>query len=418
MDEPDFKVEYPSENSVLFADRGRLANSLAFIHLAFRQDYREPIRLLDNMINELKTAYNKEMIGLKKATVSFSDQNAINNVWKGTDYMGLIVEQKQDAAFVIIHILEMFMRYNKQLKDLFSAVPMNYQESQPDRFTHSRTKRDLGLLVGGIALFNSVRNSFRLDELDSQFANLSSSHNQLVDSVSLLKTNFQQLEIDTQLILRLTTVLLKSNRKLLTTAVTLADRLRDTVDRIIAVITSGQRRKVNPRLLNGEEIVRVYRALHERANSMNADMILQDPTDLYEVEASYAFDPDTYRFEIILHVPLILKSESLKLYEFTRFPVLESLTLNATITPKVGEHKFLAVIPKNPGVPKEDGVASHMYRVLDTAELQSCSRIRDVYLCGLRNTLRSDITSSCIGSLWLQNNDLILKNCEMEVEPR
>ena len=415
---PDFNVEYPSENKVLFLDKGRLINSMGFIHLAFKQDYAETIKELDGMIDQLKENYHKDMIKVQKSVAPISDLKSLEAIWDGPDFMRLIKERNQDSVFVIMSLMEVFMRYSKQLKGLFSSVPTGQQDSHPDNYLHTMTKRDLGFLLGGFAMFNSFRNSHRIDELESQLSSLSSSHNQMVDSVNMLTSGYNQLQISTKLILRLTNVLLQSNnRRLMAGAFNLADRLRDTVDRVVAIITSGQRRKVNPRLLDGEELIKIFKALQEKARNMNAEMILQEPTDLFEVEVSYAFDPLKYRFELVLHVPLILRSESLKLYEHVNFPLYESLGLNATIIPKVSESKFLAVLPKNSGTSQKDGIASHMYRVLDSAELQSCNRIRDVYLCGLRNTLKIDFESSCIGALWLQNNDLILKNCEMEILP-
>src|SRR5574343_1685455 len=106
------------------------------------------------------------------------------------------------------------------------------------------------------------------------------------------------------------------------------------------------------------------------------------------------------------------KSETLSLFEHIQFPlVYQSMATNLTITPDTGLDRFLAVLPT------EASPDGHKYRVLDEPSLQNCFKLRSYYLCSGRNTLRLDIRSSCIGSLWMQDHELVLQNCNMKIEP-
>jgi hypothetical protein len=141
-------------------------------------------------------------------------------------------------------------------------------------------------------------------------------------------------------------------------------------------------------------------------------LLLKHPTDIYDVQASYGYDKEGLLFRIYAHIPFAARLEKLALSEHLPFPLsYQSMQENQTITPDPGLDRYLAVIPDN-GSPN-----GHRYRVLNEAELQACFKIRDFYLCSGRNSLRTDIYSSCIGSLWLQKHHLVVENCKMRLEP-
>ncbi len=60
-------------------------------------------------------------------------------------------------------------------------------------------------------------------------------------------------------------------------------------------------------------------------------------------------------------------------------------------------------------------VPAHSYRVLNTAEKDLRFRLGTVRICAGRYTLRTYIENLCVGSLWLREECLIQKNCEMSI---
>jgi len=407
-----YQVEYPTENQVLFRNKGILANTLTFTHIRFRVNLTKPLKELDDMIWKVKQAYKTEMDHYNEFLPLEGGDDEVDRLFAKDEKGVLFQKGKLDGAYMLLHILDTFTRYKKDLRNLLSAVPTDYAEVQKDQFLHRKTKREI---LGAIALGAATVNAFRISSLEKHFEAMSSQHNTLVDAVTLLNEKHSQLAVDVQIILRLSQVM-ESHRKVFSTAMTLIDRLRGTMDDVVSIITSAQRRRVSVRLINGESLDKLYRTMKIRAKVSGLEMLVEKPSDIFDLESSFAYEPDTFDFCIYIHFPLLHPKEKLKLYEYIPFPLLESLTLNATIVPDVKESKYLGIIPLKGG-PDKTGIPKHKFRILSEAELQSCSRFRDYYLCGNRNTLRSDVQSSCISALWLQSFKLISKNCDMKIEP-
>ena len=121
---------------------------------------------------------------------------------------------------------------------------------------------------------------------------------------------------------------------------------------------------------------------------------------------------------VALHVQMVEEGQELGLKELIPYPLKQWLKVNATIVPEVGDYQFLAVIPKKGTGTQDSLVPAHSYRVFNTAEIDSCFRLGTVQICAGRNTLHTDIENLCVGSLWLREESLIQKNCEMSVRKK
>jgi len=350
----------------------------------------------------------------------------------------LFSEKQLDGAVVLLTLIEMFSRIQDQLNSLLRSVPDNYDIKDnvlihrrvkksaefvsnetfsflDDPFMmkclnpnlRNRTKREI---LGGVALGIGVWNSYRIDNIESHMAKLSTKYNLLVDHVSLMGNRHAQLTADVELMKRLIHMLTSNNyRKILASAISASDRLRDTVDNIVDIVTSGRQRRISPRLVNGDDLAEMFINLKKKAKDLNSELLLEHPTDLYDVQASYGYDKSGLFFRVYAHVPLASQSETLSLYEHVPFPLAyQSLLSNMTITPDTGVDKYLAVLSAG---------TNHRYRVLSEVDIQNCFKLRNYFLCSGRNILRLDMKSSCIGSLWLMDQDLVIRNCPMKTEP-
>lgn len=277
------------------------------------------------------------------------------------------------------------------------------------------------LLTHDILLLIGMWNSYKINVLENHLATLSSKYNQVVDSVQLLADQHSQLATDVKLMSRLlkTVLAVESNhRKMVVQSISLIDRLRDTVNNVVSIITSGQQRRVSPRLLNGDALATLYLSLKQKAKSMDCEMLFEQPSDIYEAESYYVYDERQKLFGIYVSIPLIPISERLSLYEHIPYPILNPSTMaNATLTPMSPVERYIAVLTSGPSSTPSSAIDSHKYRVLSESELQTCFKLRKTYLCGGRNTLKTDIKDSCIGSLYLRDTTLIKKNCEVRIEP-
>lgn len=409
----EYQVEHLNGNQVLFRDVGILANRVSFCHIYFDIDFTEPMKQLDDMVAQVYEAYSAEMERFNQSFAPITSRQDISTVF-GVEGVGPIyTERSLDGAYMLLSVMDNFMKYSRQLKDLLSAVPRNSSESQIDQFTHKKVKREI---LGAAALLLGVHNSLKISELEENLEALNSNFNTVVDSVELLNQKHTQLAVDVGVILRLTKSLFLSNRKVFSAAVTLLDSLRGTVDDITSIMTSGQRRRVSVRLINGEALNELFRAMKLRAASRGLEMILEQPSDVYDLESSYAYEPETLKFRIYIHFPFLYPADRLSLFEYLKFPLAESFAHNASITPVPKDIKYLGIIPSSDRS-SPSASSKHKFRLLTHSELQACSRFRKYFFCSNRNVLRTDSDESCAVSLWLQDHNLIVKNCDMEITP-
>ena len=438
-DNAGIKISYPDGNQLLFYPKNQLVNRLSFAHVFWTMDLQGPLDLLKSVTAELEARSKVELRKYSRPIKQFDLEFNVSSVWSDNTLQELYSERHLDGAVVTLTLLEMFYRIYHQLDSLLRSVPENYNVNEDvlvhqrsrratledsfsftdnpwelrclnSNFSSDRTKREV---IGGLALGLGLWNSYRISTIESHFANMSSKYNTLVDSVSLLSSQHNQLAADVELMKRLIHIISSNNyRKILATSISTSDHLRDTVDTVVEIITSGRQRRISPKLINGDDLVKLFLSLKKKAAELDSELLLSHPTDIYEVQASYGYSQSGLFFKIYAHVPMASKSETLSLFEHIQFPlVYQSMATNLTITPDTGLDRFLAVLPT------ETSPDGHKYRVLDEPSLQNCFKLRGYYLCSGRNTLRLDIKSSCIGSLWMQDHDLIVKNCNMKVEP-
>jgi hypothetical protein len=464
----DISISYPEGNQILFAEKGHIINKITFAHVTWTMDMRPPLDALMNITASLEHKFKSEMAKANRPVKTFTVAGNITTIWNDEVIKDLYTERTLDGAMVCLTLLEMFYRIHGQIDSLLRSVPEKYNinQSQDNTLVHQRVRReaierlpeefqdvfdflDLNVptsdegfnlfntepfsfdndlmylsqndsdsrekreVLGGLALAGVVWNAFKINRIETHLETLSKKYNVVVDSVSLISAQQGQIAADLVLMKRLLQVIAGNDyRKILASSISTGDRLRDSVENIVAIVTSGRQRRVSPRLINGDSLAELFLNLQRRSEFLNSDLLLKHPTDIYDVQASYGYDKEGLLFRIYAHIPFADKLEKLAVSEHLPFPLAyQSMKENQTITPDTGPDRYLAVIPDSSA---SDG---HRYRVLNEAEFQSCFKIRDFYLCSGRNTLRTDIYSSCIGSLWLQKQNLVVKNCNMKLEP-
>ena len=428
-----------------------LINRIAFSHLRFKFDLTQPLELLKNITNDLDRAFTAESNRNSLRPKSLKTEDDIVSIWGSDGFADLYSYKSLDGAAVCLTLLEMFLRIRNQLVGLLMSVPDKYDFNdeqllhrsrrdvidflphdtmtgagtkykapfsgpfevfENNHTTHQRSEREI---LGAVALGMSVWNSFRISNLENHLMNLSSKYNALIDSTNLLHAKHNQLAADVVLMKRMIEMIASQNyRKILATSMSAMDRIRDTVESVVSIVTSGRQRRVSPRLLSGDALAEAYITLIRKARDMNCELLLAHPTDIYNVQATYGYSQEGLVFEIVVHVPMAPKSEKLALVEYVPFPIaFQSRISNSTIIPDVGLDKYLAVLPLGQS---SSSTATHKFRILNDIELQSCFVLRNHYLCSGRNSLRLDIASTCISSLWLKDHELIAKNCDLKIE--
>ena len=408
------KQTYYRNNQIMFHEQGKLINKAVFIHVAFKVDMSPVLKLVEEIVQKLKEVNEMECKNQKIDILPYlMGTNVSDSIWRQNETSELWRKRSKDGVVITGMLSKMFKRQVDKLNGALMTIPKHYDVNK-GKHMHERTKR---FIFGGVALAFSLKNSERIGNIEDHFLNLTSKHNLLVDSTSLLSDKHKQLAVDTALLKDMLIFLNHKNyHKIITLVSVLNDQLKDAISEVRSIVRAGQQKRVSKELIYGQPLVELFEAIKARAYKMGCKMILEQPSDIYEIESTYGYDKDGKAFAIYVHIPLYKQEEELQLWEYIPFPILQSVRTNSTIIPQTGKYNYIAMIPDR-DLKTTHVVPPHRYRVLDDAELKSCYRIRDVYLCAGRNTLRTDIQNSCIGALYLREHELIANNCDVEIGP-
>jgi hypothetical protein len=86
-------------------------------------------------------------------------------------------------------------------------------------------------------------------------------------------------------------------------------------------------------LLTPDTLKQVFRHLQDQAKSQDLKLMINQPSDLFQIDISYLHGNKTVT--LILHVPMVSEENKLNLLQFIPFPLSQSLGANTTVTPKV-----------------------------------------------------------------------------------
>ena len=275
----------------------------------------------------------------------------------------------------------------------------NMLDALPQHEVVTREKRFLDLVSLGMstaALTLASFNSAKISHLETQIVNNNKRLDHLVDITALHENHFKAVDqklddMATQLahILRYDKVKFSKLTDLMEqkfgTAVAISERL----------IHTAYANKLSPGALDHEALVAAVKYVNEIAQNSDMLSFVHKPSDLFLVETSYIYKPEDKTFVLVLHVPLVTPHNLMPLYEFIPLPVHFNFSGNVSVTPEVGINNMIAV------------GHSQSYQELSSADLQGCNKMGETYFCKGRNVLLTDLTKTCLGALYLADNQNI-----------
>jgi hypothetical protein len=126
-------------------------------------------------------------------------------------------------------------------------------------------------------------------------------------------------------------------------------------------------------------------------------------TDLFQIPLSYVYQPNNKTVALLLHVPLVKQEYLLNMNQYLPFPLTHNLSPNHSLMPSVGQNNILTYS------------GFDTFKILSQSDLASCHKMGDTHFCKGRNNLRTDMTETCLGSLYLQQGKGIQKYCKFEI---
>ena len=138
----------------------------------------------------------------------------------------------------------------------------------------------------------------------------------------------------------------------------------------------------------------MFKEMQRKADKLNMELLLSTPADLFQVEVSYFYKPETMEINMFLHVPMVKQEKLLKFFKFIKFPLTQTTTTNFSMVPHV-ESDLLAV------------GQNHQYKILSQSDLIDCEHLGTTFLRKGRDVLRTDLENTCLGSYYMENKTAI-----------
>jgi len=174
------------------------------------------------------------------------------------------------------------------------------------------------------------------------------------------------------------------------------------LDKIATAIQAAQLRRLSITLLSGDRLTQALDRAKARAAALRLDLLIEQPSDLFQIETSYFFDGT--EVSLLLHVPMAAPNSVLRLLRFLPFPL--SFTENHFLLPNP-KRKLFAISSSEPRLSLE----------LDEADLEGCYRVGSMHLCERLGVLHRRTEQLCLGALYSQNFPQAMQLCDVDIVP-
>ena len=350
----------------------------------------------------------------------------------------LLQDQIYDFQHPIAHPLPDLM-----IHEIFpnSSFPSN--SSFTPAFKHAtndtlpRSKRQIlaaAAVVSGLAgTFFGLFTHFELQTISAHLDSVADKQNLLVQVAQTHEEHITQLEHDLSTLSSVLEAFIKYNPTLLYARLNhQVDTLELRVDTLIDTIQQLQHHRLSIKLLTQPQLIAMHADIKISAANMNSVPFPQNLQDYFQLETSYLNTGS--EILILLHVPCSTNDDLLTIYKYIPFPfpILplppseESLSLSTIQDlinldfPAAGPASLegltfmtdqdLIAIGKN-----KNGRAQ--YILLSSTDLDACYRRSHTYICEKHQVIRSDITGSCLGALYVQHPEGVKENCKIDRRP-
>jgi len=358
-----------SEHQVLFQKVGFYAATVQYLHVVIPIPLAETIDSLVKMSDELGQ-YQKDQLKIQ------SPVSSINGA--------LVKSARTRIAKIVSNIYA-----------IIDSLP------EDQRLAKRQIAEIFGAVSGAVGTLMGLFNSVEIKRIAAGVGENRKKINSIIDITRLTDEHLKNLDISVDKISNIVTAMLQHNPAQLNSEINrILENGHEAATRITNMVQQAQNKRLSVDLLTPDTLKQVFRHLQEQAESQNLELMINQPSDLFQIDTSYLHGNKTVT--LILHVPMVSEENKLNLLQFIPFPLSQSLGANTTVTPKVD--KDLIAVGKH-----------HQYKILGQTDLAACTKLGQNFLCEGRSVLRTDIEDSCLGALYLHSLPGTLKHCHFEL---
>jgi len=262
----------------------------------------------------------------------------------------------------------------------------------------------MGLLSLPFGIFGTYMGLYNKDQINlvrKDLYTVIDSHNRLVE---LVQSQEETISTITAQVDDLTTILhLTILQNPGYTSVRLSrieNQIKMRLNIAIHTIQQAQHRRLAVDFLSAEQLNILFVKLNEQAVQNGCQLLINHRSDLFQLETSYFFDGADVH--LLLHVPMVPTDSLLRLFKLHPFPL-----------PLSGSHVLVPSV-------KEDilAISSGFKRYsaqFSATDLLGCHMVNNIYLCERHGVLNSNLNSTCLGSLYMQDFDAVKRFCALEI---
>ena len=314
-----------------------------------------------------------------------------------------------------------------RFEDIFKETPNS--TTTRDNNTHRRVKRVAPLVVaagisGILGTFLGMYNTWEIKKLKDRLNEADKNHNMLVHVTERQEEQVHRITENMNAICLLIKLMASFNPALI------AEQLSAQISLLEMRLTMAtnavqqlQHRRLSVDFLDTWQLEQMHTAVSEIAKERGYTLMPQRVSDYFQVETSYLRNGKDIL--IMLHVPCIAHDQLLTIYKYIplpfpipKFVTTDSTTIADLINQRAGEIQLnkLEDMDALTIVPEAEMIAvssNDKFQILTQSDLAACIKRNKIYLCENHQVLHTDLTNSCLGSIYSNYEKGIKENCQL-----
>ena len=390
---------------IVFEEVGTVASSVAYLHIEIPLNVSSTF----DRINKFKQ-YVSSSLKFLKTNPHLGDEPHTDWHIRQTfeQPMGhLLWKMTKDVQNMTDEYLAGCDRLSDRLKHVQTIMPfVAPPSSSSSQFPRGRVKRMIWAPLLAKAIFGTIHGLYSHRQYRRLRQDLNGVIREQGRTVDVVRNNVVNIEylkgIQDELVDVLSQVTVITASRMIVLLQKYQREMELEVDRIFDAVQAAQHRRLSITLLSGDELHNLFDTIKMQTANLQAELLLTEPSDLFQTELSYAFDGS--EIVLVLHVPVAAKRSTLRLFRFLPFPLDFSKTHFLLPQP---EARLLAISSDEPRLSVE----------LQESDLSSCYKLGRNYMCERMGILSNTYENSCLGSLYAQRFKEAMNYCEMQVAP-
>ena len=208
------------------------------------------------------------------------------------------------------------------------------------------------------------------------------------------------------------------------------EEIQHHVDQLKSTFQMLQFHRMSSDLVSGPHLTNMHKKVSDMATKNGYKLLPKYPSDYFQLEASYLRNKEDLL--VILHVPCVAGAQDLTIYRFVPYPFPLPEVINNNRNTSIAEvfnpetaqpGTSLRSRPKREALyikPETSFIAvgrGHQYKLLSEAEFGLCNKRSNYYLCEEHQVVRTNLSDTCIGSMFVRSMTGLQDHCKFERRP-